>query len=207
MPTPFVVNAHSKEEKKDCMFNGWMEPQHFCIHSSMGEVVNDTTAVAKAVILKGTRDIGAIVGSRVANIYGLDILAEEIQVSRVRLVTMHGPKFSTITVTASPKVYKLPNEKEVVFGALDKWTAWETEFLVIAMSKALKILRKMGHWVPVIQTVKKLCTSAFLRVCGGLLQAKGQYLGEMRFNFSCKVRIQVIEGFDEMIFEVHNILA
>ncbi|KAL2990202.1 hypothetical protein AAZX31_11G183800 [Glycine max] len=50
-------------------FNGWMEPQHFCIHSSMGEV---------AVILKGTRDIGAIVGSRVANIYGLDILAEEI---------------------------------------------------------------------------------------------------------------------------------
>ncbi|KAL5170088.1 Pentatricopeptide repeat-containing protein, chloroplastic [Glycine soja] len=165
MPTPFVVNAHSKEEKKDCFwfsltqFNGWMEPQHFCIHSSMGEV---------AVILKGTRDIGAIVGSR---------------------------------------VYKLPNEKEVVYGALDKWTAWETEFLVIAMSKALKILRKMGHWVRVIQTVKKLSTSAFLRVCGGLLQAKGQYLGKMRFNFSCKVRIQVIEGFDEMIFEVHKILA
>ncbi|KAH1217808.1 Pentatricopeptide repeat-containing protein, chloroplastic [Glycine max] len=33
-------------------------------------------------------------------------------------------------------VYKLPNEKEAVYGALDKWTAWETEFPVIAVSKA-----------------------------------------------------------------------
>ena len=52
-----------------------------------------------------------------------------------------------------------------------------------------------------------LSTSAFLPVYGGLLQAQGQYPGEMRFSFSCKVRIQVIEGFDEMIFEVHKILA
>ncbi|KAK4420437.1 hypothetical protein Salat_1994000 [Sesamum alatum] len=31
-----------------------------------------------------------------------------------------------------------------------------------------------------------LSTSAFLPVCGGLLQAQGQYPGEMRFSFSCK---------------------
>ncbi|XP_062116583.1 uncharacterized protein LOC133830590 isoform X2 [Humulus lupulus] len=31
-----------------------------------------------------------------------------------------------------------------------------------------------------------LSTSAFLPVCGGLLQAQGQYLREMRFSFSCK---------------------
>ncbi|KAI4323055.1 hypothetical protein L6164_022692 [Bauhinia variegata] len=31
-----------------------------------------------------------------------------------------------------------------------------------------------------------LTTSAFLPVCGGLLQAQGQYPGEMRFSFSCK---------------------
>ncbi|CAI9088845.1 OLC1v1023289C2 [Oldenlandia corymbosa var. corymbosa] len=29
-------------------------------------------------------------------------------------------------------------------------------------------------------------TSAFLPLCGGLLQAQGQYPGEMRFSFSCK---------------------
>lgn len=31
-----------------------------------------------------------------------------------------------------------------------------------------------------------LNTSAFLPICGGLLQAHGQYPGEMRFSFSCK---------------------
>ncbi|XVF18599.1 hypothetical protein REPUB_Repub11eG0036700 [Reevesia pubescens] len=31
-----------------------------------------------------------------------------------------------------------------------------------------------------------LTTSAFLPVCGGLLQAQGQYPGEMRYSFSCK---------------------
>ncbi|CDP06035.1 unnamed protein product [Coffea canephora] len=31
-----------------------------------------------------------------------------------------------------------------------------------------------------------ISTSAFLPLCGGLLQAQGQYPGEMRFSFSCK---------------------
>lgn len=31
-------------------------------------------------------------------------------------------------------------------------------------------------------------TSAFLPLCGGLLQAQGQYPGELKFSFSCKVR-------------------
>lgn len=33
-----------------------------------------------------------------------------------------------------------------------------------------------------------LTTSAFLPICGGLLQAQGQYPGEMRFSFSFKVK-------------------
>ena len=35
-----------------------------------------------------------------------------------------------------------------------------------------------------------LTTSAFLPLGGGLLQAQGQYPGEMRFSYSCKVRLQ-----------------
>ncbi|MBA0843950.1 hypothetical protein Goarm_001089, partial [Gossypium armourianum] len=31
-----------------------------------------------------------------------------------------------------------------------------------------------------------LTTGAFLPLCGGLLQAQGQYPGEMRYSFSCK---------------------
>lgn len=38
-----------------------------------------------------------------------------------------------------------------------------------------------------------LSTSAFLPLCGGLLQAQGQYPGEMRFSFSRKVRLQIIQ--------------
>ncbi|PKU62076.1 Pentatricopeptide repeat-containing protein [Dendrobium catenatum] len=37
-------------------------------------------------------------------------------------------------------VSKLPNETEVIHGALDKWTAWETKFSVVAAAKALEIL-------------------------------------------------------------------
>ncbi|CAK7350326.1 unnamed protein product [Dovyalis caffra] len=46
-------------------------------------------------------------------------------------------------------VSELPNEKEAVYGALDKWTAWETEFPLIAAAKALKILRQRRQWTRV----------------------------------------------------------
>lgn len=51
-------------------------------------------------------------------------------------------------------VSQLPNEKEAVYGALDKWTAWETEFPLIAAAKALRILRKRSQWLRVIQVAK-----------------------------------------------------
>ncbi|MBA0783683.1 hypothetical protein Gotri_001354, partial [Gossypium trilobum] len=37
-----------------------------------------------------------------------------------------------------------------------------------------------------------LTTSAFLPLCGGLLQAQGQYPGEMRYSFSCKVSLELL---------------
>ncbi|KAK2642641.1 hypothetical protein Ddye_024404 [Dipteronia dyeriana] len=51
-------------------------------------------------------------------------------------------------------ISELPNEKEAVYGALNKWTAWETEFPLIAAAKALKILRNRGRWLRVIQVAK-----------------------------------------------------
>ncbi|KAJ4975982.1 hypothetical protein NE237_001088 [Protea cynaroides] len=48
----------------------------------------------------------------------------------------------------------LPNEKEAVYGALDKWTAWETEFPLIAASKALRILRQRNQWLRIIRVSK-----------------------------------------------------
>lgn len=45
----------------------------------------------------------------------------------------------------------MPNEKEAVYGELDKWTAWESEFPVIAVAKALNILKQRKQWKRVIQ--------------------------------------------------------
>ncbi|MBA0734251.1 hypothetical protein Gogos_018186, partial [Gossypium gossypioides] len=49
------------------------------------------------------------------------------------------------------KVSRLPKEKEIVYGALDKWVAWETEFPLIAAAKALRIFKKKSQWLRVIQ--------------------------------------------------------
>ncbi|OVA11648.1 hypothetical protein BVC80_8997g23 [Macleaya cordata] len=51
-------------------------------------------------------------------------------------------------------ISELPNEKEAVCGALDKWVAWEAEFPLIAVAKALRILRKRSQWLQIIQVAK-----------------------------------------------------
>ncbi|EAZ04241.1 hypothetical protein OsI_26386 [Oryza sativa Indica Group] len=53
-------------------------------------------------------------------------------------------------------VSKLPNEKEAVYGALDKWTAFEPEFPTIAAAKALEMLKRRRQWLRIIQVAKWL---------------------------------------------------
>ncbi|KAH6781076.1 Pentatricopeptide repeat superfamily protein [Perilla frutescens var. hirtella] len=48
----------------------------------------------------------------------------------------------------------LPNEKEAVYGVLDEWIAWESEFPLIAAAKALRILRSGNQWKRLIQVAK-----------------------------------------------------
>ncbi|RWW06685.1 hypothetical protein GW17_00029969 [Ensete ventricosum] len=67
-------------------------------------------------------------------------------------VLVHGRTGRFLFCSCIPSmVEKLPNEKEVIYGALDKWAAWETEFPVIAAAKALEILRKRRKWLRIIQ--------------------------------------------------------
>ncbi|KAL3851434.1 hypothetical protein ACJIZ3_013316 [Penstemon smallii] len=51
-------------------------------------------------------------------------------------------------------ISRLPNEKEAVYGALDEWIAFETEFPLIAAAKALRILRNRNQWKQVIRVTK-----------------------------------------------------
>lgn len=90
----------------------------------------------------------------------------------------------------------LSNEKEAVYGALDKWTAWETEFPLIAASKALIILKKRKQWRRVIQVSKWM-----------LSKGQGATLGTydtvlLAFDMEC--RVDEAESLWNMILHTHT---
>ncbi|XP_059063476.1 pentatricopeptide repeat-containing protein At4g18975, chloroplastic isoform X2 [Cryptomeria japonica] len=51
-------------------------------------------------------------------------------------------------------VMKLSNDKCSVYGALDQWVAWEEEFPLIVLTKALGILKQRCQWKRIIQVAK-----------------------------------------------------
>ncbi|KAG8485172.1 hypothetical protein CXB51_021558 [Gossypium anomalum] len=69
-----------------------------------------------------------------------------------------------LSLKPSPVFYvsQLPNEKETIYGALDKWVAWETEFPLIAVAKALQIFKKRSQWLRVIQVYSVYWYSCFV---------------------------------------------
>ncbi|PIA58442.1 hypothetical protein AQUCO_00500400v1 [Aquilegia coerulea] len=93
-------------------------------------------------------------------------------------------------------VSALPNEKEAVYEALDKWIAWETEFPLIAAAKALKILQKRNQWLRVIQV-------------GKWMLSKGQGLTMGTYDtlllaFDMDKRVDEAETFWNMIVHTHT---
>ncbi|KAI8526580.1 hypothetical protein RHMOL_Rhmol12G0007300 [Rhododendron molle] len=90
----------------------------------------------------------------------------------------------------------LPNEKEAVYGALDKWTAWETEFPLIAASKALRMLRKRSRWIRVIQVAKWM-----------LSKGQGATMGTydtLLLAFDMDQRVDEAESLWNMILHTHT---
>nr|KAJ0203715.1 hypothetical protein LSAT_V11C500236320 [Lactuca sativa] len=90
----------------------------------------------------------------------------------------------------------LPNEKEAVYGELDKWTAWESEFPVIAVAKALNILKQRKQWKRVIQVAKWMF-------------GKGQGMTMGTFDtllhaFDMEQRVDEAESFWNMILHTHE---
>ncbi|KAL2621914.1 hypothetical protein R1flu_002119 [Riccia fluitans] len=51
-------------------------------------------------------------------------------------------------------VHKLSNVKEEIYNTLDAFIAWDLEFPLIAVKKALKVLAENGEWRRVIQVTK-----------------------------------------------------
>ncbi|XP_027087743.1 pentatricopeptide repeat-containing protein At4g18975, chloroplastic-like isoform X1 [Coffea arabica] len=90
----------------------------------------------------------------------------------------------------------LPNEKEAVYGALDKWIAWEAEFPLIAAAKALRILRKKSQWVRVIQFAKWMLSKGQ----GTTMTTYDSLL--LAFDMDC--RIDEAERLWNMILHIHT---
>ncbi|XP_027085977.1 pentatricopeptide repeat-containing protein At4g18975, chloroplastic isoform X4 [Coffea arabica] len=90
----------------------------------------------------------------------------------------------------------LPNEKEAVYGALDKWIAWEAEFPLIAAAKALRILRKKSQWVRVIQIAKWMLSKGQ----GTTMTTYDSLL--LAFDMDC--RIDEAERLWNMILHIHT---
>ncbi|WOK91642.1 pentatricopeptide repeat-containing protein [Canna indica] len=93
-------------------------------------------------------------------------------------------------------VEKLENEKEIIYSALDKWTAWETEFPVIAAAKALEILRKRRKWLRIIQVTKWLLSK-------GQVLTMGTY-DTLLLAFDMDGRVDEAESIWNVILQTHT---
>ncbi len=49
------------------------------------------------------------------------------------------------------QIVTFSNVKEDVYGGLDAWCAWELEFPLVTIKKALKLLQEEKQWRRVIQ--------------------------------------------------------
>lgn len=81
-------------------------------------------------------------------------------------------------------------EETCLIVSLLGWSFWSIFFSSLSLSPQSFVDLQFPNGQLTYVSGEGLTTSAFLPICGGLLQAQGQYPGEMRFSFSCKVRLQ-----------------
>jgi hypothetical protein len=60
------------------------------------------------------------------------------------------------------QIKDLSNVKEEVYGALDSFVAWELEFPLIAVKKALQTLEHEKEWKRIIQVLTECSYHVFL---------------------------------------------
>ncbi|KAG8364835.1 hypothetical protein BUALT_Bualt18G0039900 [Buddleja alternifolia] len=77
------------------------------------------------------------------------------------------------------------SKQHLLWYGYDKWNAFPLSSCVVEAQESFLDLQFPNGQVTYVSG-EGLSTSAFVPVCGGLLQAQGQYPGEMKFSFSCK---------------------
>lgn len=93
-------------------------------------------------------------------------------------------------------VMPLSSVKEDVYQALDTWAAFELEFPVVAVRKALQRLKQQGQWQRIIQVCKWM-----------LLKGQGQTLGTynlMLKAYDMDARLEEAEALWKKILAIHT---
>ncbi|XP_060203741.1 pentatricopeptide repeat-containing protein At4g21190 [Lycium barbarum] len=100
----------------------------------------------------------------------LNIVVCEAKGPRPRYPRVWKTKRKIGTISKSLKLVEcikgLSNVKEEVYGALDSFIAWELEFPLITVKKALKILENEKEWKRIIQVTKWMLSKGQGRTMG-----------------------------------------
>ncbi|CAN4087667.1 unnamed protein product [Withania somnifera] len=107
---------------------------------------------------------------QLSNNYNRNIVVCEAKGPRPRYPRVWKTKRKIGTISKSLKLVEcikaLSNVKEEVYGALDSFIAWELEFPLITVKKALKILEKEKEWKRIIQVTKWMLSKGQGRTMG-----------------------------------------
>ncbi|KAI4347598.1 hypothetical protein L6164_008399 [Bauhinia variegata] len=121
------------------------------------------------------------------------------------------------TISKAAKLVKnikeLSNVKEEVYGALDSFVAWELEFPLITVKKALKTLEEQQEWKRIIQVIKWMLSKGQGRTMGSYFTLINALAEDDRLNEAeelwTKLLMQNMEAmprkfFDKMISIYYN---
>ncbi|KAJ6369414.1 hypothetical protein OIU76_027782 [Salix suchowensis] len=99
----------------------------------------------------------------------------------------------------------LSNVKEEVYGALDSFVAWELEFPLIAVKKALKALEEQQEWKRIIQVIKWMLSKGQGRTMGTYFTLMNALAEDGRLDeveeLWTKLFSQYLEGTPRMMFD------
>ncbi|KAK4350891.1 hypothetical protein RND71_030204 [Anisodus tanguticus] len=102
--------------------------------------------------------------------YNCNVVVCEAKGPRPRYPRVWKTKRKIGTISKSLKLVEcikgLSNVKEEVYGALDSFIAWELEFPLITVKKALKILENEKEWKRIIQVTKWMLSKGQGRTMG-----------------------------------------
>lgn len=93
-------------------------------------------------------------------------------------------------------VMPLSNVKEEIYAAMDEWVAFETDFPIVAVRKALERLRKQEQWQRIIQVSKWM-----------LSKGQGQTMGTydlMLQAYDMDARLEDAEALWEKLLALHT---